>query len=95
MTREPVNITLSGDCSIRSIADLHATMQGAFRNAGDVVVDMAAVESADVTLIQLMISAARTASAAARGFSIVNMPGSIATQFSGAGVDMALLTAQA
>lgn len=94
MTPQTTNISLSGDCSIRSITDLHATMQDAIRQGeGDVVVDMAGVEDADVTLIQLMIAAARTASAADRVFSIVNMPGPIAACFSGAGVDVARLAA--
>lgn len=92
MTCQPTTVSLSGDCSIRTITDLHVTLQGGLR-AGDVVVDMAAVEDADVTLVQLMISAARTASATGRDFSIVNIPSSIAACFVGAGVDMTELVA--
>lgn len=89
MTRQSTNISLSGDCSIRFITDLHATMQGGFREGeGDIVVDMAGVEDADVTLVQLMIAAVRTAAAADRAFSIVNMPDPIAACFTGAGVDV-------
>ncbi len=96
MTLPPTTISLSGDCSIRTITGLHATMQDGFREGeGDVVVDMAAVEDADVTLIQLMIAAARTASTAGRAFSIVNMPGPIAACFGGAGVDVTRLATPA
>lgn len=94
MTHRPTNISLSGDCSIRTITELHATVRDGFgEGEGDVVVDMAAVEDADVTLVQLMIAAARTASTTGRVFSIVNMPGPIAACFSGAGVDVTRLAA--
>ena len=81
-------VTVSGDCSLRAIADLHATFQDGFRRGTDgVVVDMAAVEDIDVTFIQLMLSAAKTASASARAFSVVNMPPPLAARFASAGVD--------
>lgn len=84
------DISVSGDCSLRAATDLHAALLSGFRQGeGGVVVDMAAVEDIDVTFIQLMLSAARTAAIADRAFSIVNMPAPIAACFAAAGVDAA------
>lgn len=89
-------ISVSGDCSLRTIADLHTVLQDGFRQGDEgVVVDMAAVDDLDVTFIQLMLSAAKTAAASARVFSVVNMAPPLAARFACAGVDATQFAARA
>lgn len=90
------HITMSGDCSLRAIADHHATLQDAFRGGeGGIAVDMAAVEDVDVSFIQLMLSAAKTAAASDRAFSLLNMPAPVAACFANAGVDVTRFASRA
>lgn len=94
MTITPISV--AGDCSLRAVGDLHTMLQGEFlQSQGEVVVDMAAVEDIDVTFIQLMVSAAKTAAASDRAFSIVNVPAPIAAGFAAAGVPLTQFASRA
>lgn len=71
----PYPLHLSGDLSLRSISELHATLTQAIATHEAVVVATDAVDSIDVAAMQLLVSA--TASAAARGrtLSLTAAPG--------------------
>jgi len=56
-------IQLQRDCSIRTVREHHAALLDAFRARDDVEIDAAAVEVVDLTFVQLLVSATKTANA--------------------------------
>jgi ABC-type transporter Mla MlaB component len=60
----PHPLHLSGDLSLRTIADLHAELQRAVAGHDAIAVSTGKVDSIDIAAIQLLVSAARTAAAA-------------------------------
>jgi ABC-type transporter Mla MlaB component len=60
----PHPLHLSGDLSLRTIADLHAELQRAVAAHDAITVSTGSVDSIDIAAIQLLVSAARTAAAA-------------------------------
>lgn len=61
---------LSGDLSLRNIAELHTRLLQALAEHQSVELDTAAVESIDVGTVQLLVSAAKTAAADGRTVSL-------------------------
>lgn len=61
---------LSGDLSLRNIAELHTRLLQALAEHHAIAVDTAAVESIDAGTLQLLVSAARTAVADGRTLSL-------------------------
>jgi len=61
-------LQLSGAMHLRSIADPHAALVQAFAAESDVILDLSDVEEADLSFVQLIISAQRTA--AEKGLSL-------------------------
>lgn len=69
-------LQLSGDLSLRSIAELHAKLTEAIAAHDAVAVDTAAVESIDVAAVQLLVSATKTAAAQGRTLTVTASAGS-------------------
>jgi ABC-type transporter Mla MlaB component len=65
---EPQVLNLSGAMHLRAITDPHAALVQALGAGSDVILDLSEVEEADLTFIQLILSATRTASE--RGLSL-------------------------
>jgi len=61
-------LQISGAMHLRAIADPHAALVQAFAAGADVILDLSEVEEADLSFVQLIISAQRTATE--RGLSL-------------------------
>ncbi|OIQ95370.1 hypothetical protein GALL_226380 [mine drainage metagenome] len=59
----PLRLILDGAATIACCQDLHARLLSALRGGRDVVVDCAALEDADLCLVQALLAAHRTARA--------------------------------
>jgi ABC-type transporter Mla MlaB component len=66
----PHPLALSGDLSLRSIAELHAKLTQAFAAHDAVAIGTDAVESIDVASVQLLVSATKTAAAQGRTLTV-------------------------
>jgi anti-anti-sigma regulatory factor len=64
------SVDLSGVMTLRNIADAHAELLQAFAPGTDVVLDLSAVEEADLTFVQLILSAQQSAVAQQLGFTL-------------------------
>ncbi len=60
----PHPLHLSGDLSLRTIADLHARLQAAVAGHESVAISTDGIATIDIAAIQLLVSATRTAAAA-------------------------------
>lgn len=76
----PHPLALSGDLSLRSIAELHARLTEAVAAHDAVAVDTADVTSIDVASLQLLVSATRTAAAQGRTLTVSASSGSAAAR---------------
>jgi anti-anti-sigma regulatory factor len=65
---EPQVLNFSGAMTLRAIADPHAALVQALTAGTDVTLDLSDVEEVDLSFIQLILSATRTA--AERGLSV-------------------------
>lgn len=63
-------LALSGDLSIRSIADAHGQLGAALRDHADVAVAVADDAVVDLTLVQLICAARRSADEAGKTFAM-------------------------
>ncbi len=83
---EPVTLTMPPDCTLRTAQALRADLLAALNGAAGLVLDCAALETVDVTFVQLVVVAA--ASAAARGatLDLTNLPDAAAAAFRRAGL---------
>lgn len=64
---------LHSECDVRTARERHAELIDAFLDRNEVEIDAGGVEHADVTLIQLLISAARTAEASQKRMRILSI----------------------
>ena len=64
----PRTICLSGEQSVRTIAQAHAALFAAVSETNGVVLDISKVEDADLTLVQLIESARLTAASLGKNF---------------------------
>ncbi|MDR3538493.1 MAG: STAS domain-containing protein [Acetobacteraceae bacterium] len=66
----PVRLALEGSVTVRNIDGLHANLVAALMQPGGVVVACAALEETDLSLVQLLLSARRTAQQSGRSFAL-------------------------
>jgi hypothetical protein len=59
-------LCLDGDCGLRKSAELVAEMQKKLATGGDVVVDATAATAADISTVQILVSAHKSALAAGK-----------------------------
>ena len=87
-------VSLSGDCLVANIDDHYRTIRQAFRSEGSVMIDLAQVAAADVTLVQLIVSAAKPAAREHRVFILRSVPDSFRDVLSSAGLELNLESGQ-
>jgi ABC-type transporter Mla MlaB component len=66
----PHPLHLSGDLSLRNISELHQRLTRALAEHQAITIDTAEVESVDAGTLQLLVSAAKSATAAGRALSL-------------------------
>ena len=79
-------IILSGDCIVSNIHHSYKTLVDAFQREGSLVIDLAHVEAADVSLMQLIVSASKTAAVSDREFSLKCVPHNLRDLLCSAGI---------
>ena len=87
-------VSLSGDCLVSNINDHYQAVCQAFQSKGSVIVDLAQVAAADITLVQLVVSASKTAAREHRSFMLRSVPDSIRDVLCSAGIDLNLESGQ-
>ena len=87
-------VSLSGDCIVSNIDHHCRTLVVAFQSKGPLIVDLAQVEAVDVTLVQLIVSASKTAARDNRAFYLTSVPIGIQAAFLSAGVALNLESGQ-
>ena len=66
-------IQLQSHCGIRTAQEHHAAVLGAFRARDAIEIDAGRVEDVDLTLLQLLVSATKTANASQKRFKLVGV----------------------
>lgn len=61
-------VRLSGEISVRTIADAHKTLLSALSESGSLMIDASGVEDADLSFVQLIESARLTAASLGKTF---------------------------
>lgn len=89
--RHDETIRFSGTCSIAGIEACRRDLVRAFGAGGSITADLSGVDKVDVSFVQLMVSAARTAAGRDGSFAIVSVPEAVAASFRAAGVDVGRL----
>ncbi len=84
----PASFALPADCTIRGIADVVANCRLMFSAGKGVSLDCGAVESVDLTFVQFIVSADRTAAARGLPLSFESVPEPVLAAFARAGVAM-------
>ena len=84
----PEPVRLQSHCDIRSIAEQHAALLAAFRAGDEIAIDAGQVEQADLTLIQLLASAAKTATATQKRLRLTAVSESLRGALARAGVQL-------
>lgn len=74
----PFSVLLSGELGLRGIEALKAEITAALAGYDEVVIDATAVESADTSAIQLLLSAQKTANADGKALSLTVAAGPLA-----------------
>ena len=87
-------VTLSGDCTVSHINHSYRTLLEAFESKGPLVIDLSQVEAADVTLIQLIVSASKTAAFQNRAFALESVSSNLQDILSSAGISLNLKPSQ-
>ncbi len=67
-------VSLHGDCIVSDINRSYRTLVEAFQSEGSIVIDLSKIEAADITLVQLIVSASKTATQQGREFSLISVP---------------------
>ncbi len=70
---EPRTLTLGPDCTIRTIRALRDDLTAALSDTPALTLDCAGVERADVTFIQLVLAAAKTAGRQGKSLALANL----------------------
>ena len=87
-------VALSGDCTVSYINHSYKALLEAFDSEGSIVIDLSQVEAADVTLVQLLVSASKTAAFQNRAFSLSSVPNRIQGVLGSSGVSFNLQSGQ-
>ncbi|KAA0125443.1 STAS domain-containing protein [Methylobacterium sp. P1-11] len=74
-------LTLGPDCTIRTVRSLLDTLSAALAGTMRLTLDCAAVERADVTFVQIVLAADKTAQSRAAGIALVNVPPAVESAF--------------
>lgn len=83
---EPRTLTLGPDCTIRTTRALQGEMIAALAETPALTLDCAGVERADITFVQIVLSAARTADRQAKRLALANLSAVTAAAFQRAGL---------
>lgn len=84
---EPVGrLRLPADCTITSIHDIYALVKEAFRQHGGLEIDASDVIKADVTSLQLLLSATKTAEIERCSIKLTDVSDALQDTFSRAGL---------
>lgn len=83
---DTVCIRMSGDCTVRAIRTLHGEIVAGLASATDLVLDCTDIERADITFVQLVVSAAGTAERQAKRLTLVDVPDTVQGAFARAGL---------
>lgn len=81
-------LILPPDCTVRTIAAITADVRERLAAGQGVVLDGSSVESADITFVQLMVSAQRSFAACSLPFALEGIPSPVSSAFSRAGIAM-------
>ena len=87
-------VILADDCTVTHINNSYQMLVEAFERQGPIVVDLSQVAAADVTLIQLILSASRTAALQDRAFSLKSVPNRLQAVLGSAGISLNLESGQ-
>lgn len=82
----PATFKLPDDCSIRTIRALHGDLGAAFARTSNLTLDCGDVARADIAFVQLIVSAAGTASRQAKSLRLAHVPDVVLTAFRRSGV---------
>lgn len=82
---EPATLTLPPECTLRTAQALQADLLAALDGAPGLLLDCAAVEKVDVTFVQLVVTAAKSAGARGATLDLTNPPDAVAAAFRRAG----------
>ena len=82
------SIKVQGACSLSNIREQHALVAAALRGDGPVLLDLSDVQDADISFVQLLASAARTAAQQGRSFRLDGVPATLVQTFSRAGLGL-------
>lgn len=81
-----VILTLPADCTVRNIATIAADARKPLSAGQGISIDCSAIESADFTFVQLMVSARRSFETQSLPFALDQVPPAVLAAFSRAGV---------
>lgn len=83
---EHVTLTMPADCTLRTAQALQGDLLAAVEGGSRLVLDCAAIERVDVTFVQLVVAAARTAGRRGLALDLTNLPDTVAAAFRRAGI---------
>lgn len=84
----PASFALPADCTIRSIADIATNCRQILSAGKGLSLDCEAVESVDLTFVQFVVSAGRSAAARGLPLAFQSVPEPVLAAFARAGVAM-------
>lgn len=85
------SLRLPADCSIASIREVHELIRQSLASQSHLDIDCSAVDKADVTSVQLLISATRTASEQGASLNLTALSQCLESTFQRAGVPAAVI----
>lgn len=83
---DPYSLRLSGECGLRTIRALHEAVSAALAASADVEIDCSACERIDVSFVQLMASASKTAERTGARLRLTHIPDAGRAAFARAGL---------
>lgn len=87
-----VRLTMPPDCSVRSIAEIAGRARDQLATARDLALDCAGVETADITFVQLVVSAQRSFAAQGLTLTLADAPPAVLAAFARAAVPLSAIT---
>ncbi|MCW6507639.1 STAS domain-containing protein [Lichenifustis flavocetrariae] len=87
----PQTISLPGDCVLSDIAAVRQSLLDAFAFGGPIELDMSKLARIDVSFVQLVVAASRTASQTETQLTFSNVPDAVKATLQNAGLDLATL----
>ena len=86
MTTDHPHPSLSGDIRLARIGDAHAALRALFASGAPATLDLSGVTGGDVSFVQLVLSADRTARSEGRALALTGLSPALRLTFSRAGV---------